>query len=270
MYPPAFLTYYRTHVTCSESDPEELHRRHGVRTVVVDLPSGATAALLGKLAASDKWALVFLDRAGAVFARVDDTTAALVEQHRVNLDKRVDELVNDDHSDPAVPAWLGGKRLAYPSANLVVFLTVVGRPDLALNEANRLWPQTRTEELGIMAGQAAFRSGRIAAQLPRLEEALALYPASSRIANLTALALGARADDLLNEGAFEEAERHLRRMVGLMPNACGPYTGLAKAAALRGDAAMARQLLAQAATKDGGAACQRSAEADPLLGRLFR
>lgn len=270
MYPLDFLLYYRAHVTSAAADPEELYRRHGVRTVAVDLPSRATATLIAKLAASERWALVFLDRAGAVFVRVDDSTSGVVAEHRVDLAARVEQLVGDDDSDPGMPRWLGGKRLSYPSANLAAFLSAVGRPDLTLREANRVWAESGAEDVAIMAGQAALRTGRMATELPILEEALGRYPGSVALANLTAVALAARADELMSRGAVEEAERDLRRMLDLTPDACGPYTGLAKVAAARGDDAAARRLLGQAATKEGAAACRRNAEGDPLLGRLLR
>ena len=49
---------------------------------------------------------------------------------------------------------------------------------------------------------------------------------------------------LLNRRALPEAERHLRRMIELQPDACGPYTGLGKVALLGGYEARARAMLA--------------------------
>ena len=72
----------------------------------------------------------------------------------------------------------------------------------------------------------------------------------------------------MNRRALPEAERHLRRMIELQPDACGPYTGLAKVALLGGDQARARAMLAESARRDGDGSCRQQATADPLLAPL--
>ena len=147
-------------------------------------------------------------------------------------------------------------------------LNAVGRPDLALREAIRLWDRSPSEELAVLGGKAALQSGRLAASLPRLEEALARYPTSEAIKTLVFLGLAFRVDDLLNRRALKEAARDLQQMRALKPDECGPYSGLAKVARLEGNDQEARHLLAEAARRDGGGACRQRAASDPLLAPL--
>jgi hypothetical protein len=74
----------------------------------------------------------------------------------------------------------------------------------------------------------------------------------------------------LNAGAALLSDRTPERMRELQPEACGPFTALAKAALLGGDATKARSMLAEAQRRDADGACRRQAAADPLLAPLSR
>jgi len=266
MFPLSFLEYYRQNVTGTRPDPDELHVRHGVETIVIDLITNVTHGLVSQLASNPAWALVFLDRAGAVFLHVDDNTRALTDRLRVDVDARAAALAKQDRSDPAIPEWLGGRRLLYPSFSLAQFLPVIGRPDLALREAERLWQRTPAENLAVTLGQSAMTVGQMAASVPRLEDAYARYPHSDQIRALLGHALAFRVDALLTRNALAEAKRDLERMLVLDPHACGPYAGLAKVALLETDEARARVYVAHGTRNDRDGQCRQRAAQDPLLG----
>ncbi len=266
MYPVSFLQYYRTAVVGPDVDPDRLVARHGIRTAVVDLASSATDLLLARLAASPTWALVFVDRAGAVFLRVDDETRPLVDRWRVDVDARVAALLKDDHVAPALPRELGGKPSAYPDFNLAHFLVAVGRPDLAVAEFERVWDAAPAEQVAAVGGQAALRAGRLAAELPRLRAAVARYPRSEPIRASTFFALSYAVEDALGRRALADARAVAREMLALEPDACGPYLGLAKIAALEGDAGAARRFIGAAVTRDRDGTCRASVQRDAVLG----
>jgi len=157
----------------------------------------------------------------------------------------------------------------YPSFNLGRFFFAFGRPDLTLREAERLWSTAPSEELAVIEGEAALRSGRLATSLPRLEAALRRHPGSAEIERYVALGLAFRAQELLDKGSPKEAELDLHRMLALTPDACGPYCGLAKAAVLQGDVARAQRLLAEALRKDTDGTCRHNARRDPHLAPLL-
>jgi hypothetical protein len=269
MYPISFLQYYRSKVTGADADPDEVYERHGVRTVVIDLPSSATDQLLSKLSSSPSWSLVFLDRTGAVFLHLDDTTRPLAGRLHIDLDQRVSALVNEDRSAPTMPEWLGGTRLSYPSLNLGLFLGAIGRPDLVLREVDRLWDITPSEDLAIVGGQAALQVGRLPAEIPRLQAALARNSTSAPIKQLLFLGFAFRVDALIDGRALQEAERDLRAMQTLDPAQCGPYVGLAKVAALAGRNQTAKDFLAEANRRDADGACRARARQDPTLTPLM-
>jgi hypothetical protein len=232
-------------------------------SAVFDLASPVAMRLAGALAAERSWRLAFFDRAGAVFLRADAPAPAAVD-----VASRVRELALRDDSAPAIPAALGGQRLPYPSFNLAQFLSAIGRPDLAVDEALRLWPLTRSTEIVVLGGQAAQQSGRLADFVVPLDEAFARDPESAPLGMLLFLALAFRSDTALNRGALDDAERDLRRMTTLDAASCGPYLALAKVAALRRDSAAAARLLAQGRRYDRDGSCARSAATDPVLRAL--
>jgi hypothetical protein len=258
MYPPSFLEYYRANVTGAAPDLDALVRRYDVAAAIVDLPSAAATRLVAALAADPAWRLAFLDRAGALFVRGSDAPA-------VDVAARVRELVAADDSTPAVPEWLGGKRLPFPSFNLALFLSAIGRPDLAVDEALRVWRVAPDEHVATQGGLAAQASGRLLDFVGPLEEAAARWPASAPIRRLLFFALAYRADRATAAGALADADADLERMATLQPGACGPFFGRAKIAVLRGDAARARRLLAEGRTADADGTCARGAAADPVL-----
>jgi hypothetical protein len=232
-------------------------------SAVFDLASPVAIRLAGALAADPSWRLAYFDRAGAVFLRANGQPSA-----GLDVAGRGRALAAADDSTPAVPHWLGGQRLPYPSFNLAQFLSAIGRPDLAVDEALRLWPLTRSEEIAVVGGQAAQASGRLVEFLGPLEDANADHPDSTPLRTLLFLALAFRSDGALNRGALGDAERDLRRMTTLEPASCGPYLALAKVAALRRDAATAVRLLAEGRRYDRDRTCERSAAADPVLRSL--
>ena len=261
MYPPSFFQYYLRHVTGAELDLDALVRERGVRTAVIDLSSPAGERLLARIAAAPSWRLVFLDHAGAVYTQSEAAPALALEQ-------RVAELLHEEHFHPALPTWLGGKALSFPSANLPNFLQTIGRPDLALAAVDQLWPAVPSEALAVLAGTAAIQSGRLAGRVVWLEDALVRYPDSADLRKLVFFARAYEVEPLLQRQALPEAERHLRRMIELQPDACGPYTGLAKLAALGGDTTRARAMLAESARRDGDGSCRQQTATDPLLAPL--
>jgi len=210
------------------------------------------------LAASPNWGLVFLDHAAAVYTRAAGAP-------RLDLERRAAELAREDRFRPGLPTWLGGQPLTSPSANLAVFFQTVRRPDLALREFDHLWPQVPSEALAVLGGTAAMHTGQLGERLPWLEETQRQYPDSEAMKKLLFFGLAYRVDALLNQRALAEAERTLERMRKLEPEACGPFTALAKAALLGGDATKARSMLAEAARRDADGACRQQAAADPLL-----
>jgi hypothetical protein len=267
MYPPAFMEDYQRILYREPLD--DIRRRYGTATVVIELASPATQDLLGRLASSPEWSLVFLDRAGAVFLHVNEDTRQFAERHTVDLDARVRELADTEHTRPAIPVWLGGKQLPFPAFNVGMFMFAVGRPDLTLIEAMRLWSDAPTEDLAVVEAEAARRSQRIAEELPRIEQALRTYPDSKDLKTFVTLGLAFRADERLRRGAIGDAELDLGRMIALAPDACGPYSALAKAAALRGDISRARDLVRESMQRDGDGTCRRALEMDPQLSALL-
>jgi hypothetical protein len=248
---------------------EQVRRQYGIRTVLVDLASPATQNLLARLASSSDWKLVFLDRAGAVFVYVDENTSKLAERHGVNLDARVRELADTEFTRPAIPAWLGGKRLPYPAFNVGMFTFAIGRPDLTITAARRLWNVAPTEAVAVVEAEAARRSQRMIDELPRIEQAWRAYPHSNDLKTFVTLGLAFRADDQLGRGAIDAAERDLERMIALSPDACGPYSALAKAATLRGDPTKAKQLVRESVQRDVEGTCRRAIQSDPQLAGLL-
>ncbi|HEY2388256.1 MAG TPA: hypothetical protein VGK30_14940, partial [Candidatus Binatia bacterium] len=266
MYPASFLATYRGSVV-TEPRLDALRATYGTEMVVIDLASPATAALVERLSAASDWALVFLDTGGAVFVHVDDRTQALAAR-RVDLGARLRELAATERTRPALPVALGGVPLVFPRFNLGMFAFAAGRPDLTLREARRLWDVAPHEDLALDEAEAARRAGLLADDLPRLEAALAAYPASRDLRTLVTLALAFHADERLQAGAPREAADDARRMIALDPAPCGPYLVLAKAAALAGDLGGARRSLDDARRRDGDGTCARSIRADPVLGPL--
>ena len=264
MFPPSFLEYYRSHVASGAgSDWTVPGAARSAGAAVVDFASPVGVRMAAALHADPSWRLAFFDRAGALYLRADGASAP------VDVAMRTRELRADDRADPALPEWLGGKRLPYPSFNLGMFLAAIGRPDLAADEALRLWPTTRAEEIAVLGGQAAQQSGRLAEFAAPLAEAFDRDPDSDALRTLLFLALAYRSDAALNGGALADAETDLDRMRALQPESCGPYLGLAKIAALRRDPSEARRLLSEARRRDRDGTCGRGAAADASLRPLL-
>jgi hypothetical protein len=263
MYPLSFLAYYRAAVSGSAIDLDDITRRYAPSSAVLDFTSAAAERLATALALSGTWRLTFFDRNGAVFVRSNDPST-------LDVAARARELMSGGTVAPALPPWLGGRRLAYPSFNFARFLSAIGRPDLALEESQRLWPVTKAEDVAVLGGKAARDSGLLLEYLPVLEEAALLYPNSEATQTLFFVALAFRADRSLNTGALAAAEEDLHRMISLQPHNCGPYFALAKAAALRRDSAEAKRLIVEGRSYDRDGICVRTAAADPVLAAVLQ
>lgn len=261
MYPLEFFESYLATVTGPGLDLDALTARAGFDTVIWSLASSATDRLFPALAADPRWKLAFLDYGGVVFSRSPAMPA-------LDLPARVAELGEQHVYEPALPTWLGGTRLEYPALNVPAFLYKIGRPDLALSAAERLYAAVPTARIATLIGATASQTGALAAHLPLLTAALDRWPASPELRNLVFVALATDANRLLGAGKLAEARTALERMRDLNPEACGPYTGLAKIAALSGDTADARTMVQTALSHDTDGSCRRGIGADPELGAL--
>lgn len=263
MYPVAFFEEYRERVTGRGLDLDAFTTRDGIDTVVWNLASAATPHLFATLAADPRWKLAFLDYGGVVFTRSPQTPA-------LDLASTVAALGERHVWEPALPTWLGGKRLEYPALDVAAFLYTIGHPELALVAAERLWQAVQTERIALLIGTTASQTGTLGTRLPLLESALARWPESADLQQTVFLALATEAGRLLSSGDLATARTHLTRMRTLQPNACGPYTGLAKIAALEGNTAEARALIAQALSRDTDGSCRQGLQADPQLSTLMK
>ncbi len=261
MYPASFFADYRANVTGPHADLGRLTDRYGIQTVVWDLASSVGQNVFVQLAANAAWRLVYLDHAAVVFTR--GTRGATLD-----LPERVSELSTHPIFAPVLPRWLGGKPLTYPALNLPVFLQTIGRPDLALRAAEPLWADVPSESLAVLIGLAAKQTHALGARLGWLESALERYPRSQDLQTLLFVGLADEANRLLGQRETSQSRRYLERMTSLQPRACGPYLGLAKIAAIEGDAARARRLRDQALARDVDGSCRAGIRGDAGLSAL--
>jgi len=261
MFPVSFFEYYDSQVVGSQFDLERLARERQITTVVWDLVSTQAQRIFPALVQHPQWKLVYLDHAAAVF-----TTAQ--SERPLDLDHRITELATQDVWHPALPVELGGKALLFPALNLPAFLQTIGRPDLALRAAEPLWSIFQAEPLAALIGTAATQTNSIGPRLPLLEEALQRFPSSQDLQTLLFTGYATQANELLLRGDLETADRHLRRMTELQPNACGPYLGLAKTAVTRGDVARGKSMAGAALARDADGSCRRGLLSDPSLTSL--
>ena len=268
MYPPSFLAAYRHEVLGGDEDPEALHERYGADLVVLDTAAMDTPRLIGRLARSLSWALVHLDRGGAVFARRDDRAAAFIARHEVRLDDAATaSLAEGPGGVSPLPGWLFPRRRAYPALNIPIFLRACGRPDLAAGSAARSWDAAPTEETAVFLALAAEEAGRLDGEVPRLELAVAAFPRSMPVRGSLARALFFRAESRLAGQELPAARRDLERSLELTPGAPGTGAALARVLALQGEVEAARRLLAESLESEPK--LRDVAARDPVLSTLL-
>jgi hypothetical protein len=258
MYPLDFFEAYTTEVAGPSPSLERIAERWPFETVVWDLASPSAQHVLPALAADPRWKLVHLDHGGVVYTKAGAAAA-------VDLETRVAELATRDVQRPTLPTWLGGKAFAYPAMNLPAFLFNTGRPDLALRAAEPLWSDVPSEALAVLIGAAATQANAVGPRLPMLEAALARWPTSRDLFTFVFVGHGHEANRLLGLGDAAAARPHLDRMRALQPQACGPYTGLARAALLQGNRDEAAAMVRNALARDGDGACRRFLASDAAL-----
>ena len=144
-------------------DPEELHERWGVNTIVLDHAAMETPGLLRRLARSREWSLVELDRAAAVWVRGDGLRRA------IDLNDVASRLNAHPIDRSSLPAWLGPRARVFPALNLGIFYRAINRPDLALPEADRLWNASPLTEVATFSAATLEESGRLAEAVSRLD-----------------------------------------------------------------------------------------------------
>jgi hypothetical protein len=138
-------------------------------------------------------------------------------------------------------------------------------------EARRIWTIAPTEDVAVFGGRAAEQIGRLPDFLPQLEDAERHFPYSEAVRTLLFVALAVRAERALADTrTLADAERDLEQMLRLQPDNCGPYYGLAKAAARKGALSEATRHMARGHAVDRAGTCARMVAADPILSGLLR
>jgi hypothetical protein len=269
MYPPEFFREFHRRVLGAEADLAWSVERYGVRVAVLSHASPETALLAGKLASSPSWALVFLDEAAAVFVRSGDDTRALVERARVDLDRWQDSAASRPIDVSPMPRWSLPRSRVYPALNLARFLRGVGRPDLALEEADRLWRAGPDMGLAVFTAAVAEEAGELPRTVPQLEWALERRAGDPTLRSRLARAVYSRALRSLDQGRMTDGRADLERALVLVPAEPGPRVALARIDAAQGDLVSARRSLAAALALEDGPRIRAVVSADPLLSPLL-
>jgi len=268
IYPASFLSHYREQIMAGAVDPESLHESYGVRTAVLDHGAMETPALLSRLMRSPSWALVHVDRGAAVFLYRDTETQGWIDQRQFDLDREAARLAAEPLRRSRLPGWLLPRRRLFPDLNLGIFLRAVGRPDLALAEADRLWRDGPATEIAAFAAAAAEEAGQLEQAIPRLEAALQQDRRSELLQSWLARALFHRAVGQISQGQLDEADDDLARSARLAPTEPGAPLARARVALMRGEPALARSLLGEALALDSDGAVRRTVVEDPELSSL--
>ena len=171
---------------------------------------------------------------------------------------------------PLLPDWLFPRPVLFPDLNLAVFLRNAGRPDLAVKEVRRLWPDEPTPEIAGLGAAAAEEAGILPGFLPELDQALAVSPRSELVRSWLARALFTRAISLMEKGNPGQAEIDLESSVRLAPGQPGPLLALARLAAMDGRRGMAKRLLREALRSTEDPAVEAAISNDPVLKSLLR
>jgi len=153
--------------------------------------------------------------------------------------------------------------------NYGIFLRALGRPDLALVEADHLWAEGPASEIATFTAAAAEEAHRLPEAVDRLESALRTEPRSEVLRTWTSRALFFRADRALSEGRTDDARSDLERCRTLTPDAAGPALALARLAAASGRRSDAVRLLSEALRLAADDSVRTRAQTDPLLSPLL-
>lgn len=269
MYPPEFLASYRRDLMGEGGTAGDPFRRFGARTVILDHCAMETPKLVRRLAGDPDWVVAYLDRVAVVFVHRDPATEDWLASHPVGLDRAARRLAAPRADPPIIPRWLGGRRHLFPAMNYALFLQEAGRPDLALEETDRLWREGAAPEVATLTAEAAQAAGRLPDAIPRLESALDRDPRSAPLRAWLSRALFYRADGAAVAGRFDAARADLERCRTLTPREAGPWLALARIAAQEGDRRAAVALLAGAIERSTDGSVRRNAEGDPLLAPLL-
>jgi len=266
MYPEEFLGRYRRGIARGDLSFGGADRKNGFRTAVISHAAMETSNLVRALAASDRWALVFLDSSSAVYLYgvPGDEAAPPV----IDVDLRYEELRSAAADTSPLPGFMSPRPRLYPSLNLAAFLRNAGRPDLALQEVERLLPLGLTPELAALGAGAAEDSGRLPGYVHRLEEALAAYPSSELVRTWLSRALFARGVTAMEGGRIDAAEADLWRSKRLNPGEVGPVLALARIEGMRGNEEAATRLLGEAIRLGGQQSVGEAIRRDPILAPL--
>jgi hypothetical protein len=264
MYPPEFFREFHYRVIGRHADPESIARNYGVGVAVLDHASPETSILVGKLAGCRSWRLVHLDRAAAVF--VHDARESV---EGIDLELRAAELLDGVDKGGVLPAWLLPRRRLYPALNLGIFLRAVGRPELALNEADVLWRDGPHARLATFTAAAAEEMADLPRAIPRLRWAFDEDEGNSAVRSWLARALYVRAIAALEQGRVTEARSDLGELLALSPDEPGALLALARIEASDGNLRAAGRLLCTAIAMGKEGEVRRFAEADPLLSSLL-
>ncbi|HEX5042009.1 MAG TPA: hypothetical protein VFV75_03835, partial [Candidatus Polarisedimenticolaceae bacterium] len=260
LYPPEHLHLYRAQILTGHIPADALPARFGCQVAVLEHASLETPRLLHGLARSRGWKLVHVDQAAAVFRwdPAGDTPA-------VDLVSAARAVTDHVSSRSPLPAALLLGRRVFPALNFGIFLRAVGRADLALPIAERLWREGATLELATFRAAAAEEAGVLADEVPFLQDALQKLGTSESLTSRLARALFFRAVRAMAEGEIWAAERDLERSADLRPREAGPWIVLARIAAQRRDLDLARQRLSVARRRADPRALERMIGEDPVL-----
>jgi hypothetical protein len=265
MYPPEFFKEFHFRVIGRKADPDAIVEDYGVGLAVLNHASPESSILAGKLAGSRSWKLVHLDRSASVFAHKSSWLG-----EGIDLDLKAAELLKDQDPASPLPFWLHPRRRLYPALNLGLFLRAVGRPELALNEADLLWRAGSDMRLAIFTAAAAEEMGKLPEAIPRLAWAFQQDGDDPTVRSWLARALYVRAILALEQGRSRQARSDLDEVMTLSPDEPGAPLALARVEASEGNLREAERLLCKAVALSVDGEARKLAEADPLLQPMLR
>lgn len=287
LYPIAFLEEYRRDVMGADASLDAVAARHDVKTVILAHAAMETPHLVARLAASPRFALVHVDEAAAVWVRRDHPEGARAIARQGEIDgARLAALVSDARSTKAAPALPLARARLFPALNAGVFLRAAGRPNLAHELGEKLWPHAPGALLAAFLAGTADEGGRLIEEIPRLETIEKAGDGSAETRSWLARALFVRGATALDRvlamattggenprksGAsslLDPAIADLSRSRWLAPGEPGPALGLARARAASGDDAGARALVRELLDGPAREEVRRFVATDPWLSRF--
>ncbi len=285
LYPISFLEEYRRDIVGVDASLDAVVARYGVNTVLLAHAAMETPHLVARLAASPRFALVHVDDAAAVWVRRDHPEGARAIARLGEIDgARLAALVSDARTAEAAPALPLARPRLFPALNARIFLRAAGRPDLAHELGEKLWPHAPGALLAAFLAGTAEESGRLIEEIPRLETIETARGGTAETRSWLARALfvrGATALDRLlattggglrvETGAVEALDAaiaDLSRSRRLAPGEPGPALGLARARAASGDDAGAKALVRELLDGPAEEEVRRFVATDPWLSRF--